>query len=85
MTELKLIYASLVFSTFIYALIAWTIIAKQAPMGTIEQELHQPVILVPMIMSLAMFAASRSGLWRVPARLSAFAPASSCAGPSSSR
>jgi hypothetical protein len=58
MTQLRLIWTGLVISTFIYCLIVWMLFGKAAPSGTIEAELHQPIILVLMLLSFAMFAGS---------------------------
>ena len=52
-------------STLIWAVIVGVVTRNQAPAGTVEQELHQPVILVLMLLSLATFAASFS-LTRLP-------------------
>jgi len=56
--QLKIVYLALIASTFIYAAIVWMLYGQRAPAETIEQELHRPVILIPMVMSLAMFAVS---------------------------
>ena len=58
MNPLRLIWGALVFSTFVYCFIVWTLFGNKPASGTIEQELHQPFILVLMILSLGIFAAS---------------------------
>ncbi len=72
---LRLIYFALIASIFIYAGIVWMLSRTWTPAGTLEEELHQPVILALMILSLAAFAFSFSlGAWmaaETPGRLRA--------------
>ena len=56
--RLGIIYFALITSTFIYAGIVWVLFGRRAPMGTIEEELHRPVIFVLMLLSLATFTAT---------------------------
>lgn len=61
---LRLIYFALIISTFIYAGIVWALSRAWTPAGTLEQELHQPVNLILMVLSMSMFAFSFSlGAW----------------------
>ena len=55
---LRVIYTALVMSTAIYAFVSWTVFREHTPRGTIEQELHDPVVLGAAIAAiLALFAA----------------------------
>ena len=56
----KLVYFALILSTFIYCLVVWVVMHAQAPMGTLEQEFHQPIVFVLMLLSLSAFVVSLS-------------------------
>jgi hypothetical protein len=64
MRQQRVIWAALVVSTFIYAIVTWVVTGNKTPSGTLEQELHQPVILILIVLALATFVASLS--LRVP-------------------
>lgn len=57
---LRLVYFALITSTVFYAGIVWFLSRSWTPARTVEQELHQPIILILMVLSMATFALSFS-------------------------